>query len=403
MVISPLFIFSSGTMLSQPSATMFLALGGLGYARMHTGKRRSQLWALICGVALSWSFYCRPASAGLVGFICLHLAVSVVTSRGRVLRRAWPMVIGAALPIAAFGGINVALGASPFYPLPPHINRETPGLGLNTMIGQVRFTPLLAASNAADNLLKLNLWGFGWPVSLFPAALALLRVGKNEGKRRSAAIALALAASCHFVLVSTYWSSGIGDLAPIYHLSLMPIVAMLAGRGIVMGRELLAALEERPELARTWVALVGALCLVATPAAWVIQALGLGAVQRRVQAPYRLVEQSGIERDAVVFVRQAAPRVSWVMSPRISTPPWDAPVIYLADQGIEADRALVRRRFPDRTAYRVGIVRDHWVLQRVRDGKVLSEGSPKWGDRVPYRIPYPYSVFPLVEPARKKM
>jgi hypothetical protein len=395
LAISPLFIFSSATLLSQPAANMFFIAGVLGYLKALRGHgRRAWGWAALAGFCFGWSYYCRPASAGVVGFVVLHAGYQVLASRGAALRRLWPALLGAALPVAVFGGIQVSLGGNPFITLEETHASNVPGLGLYKVVGGVVFTPLLAASNLLDSLLKLNLWGFGWPVSLLFPGVALV-----FGERR-VVLPLTGAALCHILLMGIYWSSGIGDISPIYHVVLVPFMAALAAHGVFRSLDYLRG-TGRPELGRAVPALVLALCLIGTPIAWYLQASSLIAVTERVRAPFEMLEAEGITRDAVVFYRPPSPRPSWVLSIPINHYPFDAPVLYFFDRG-RKNNLRVKSTFPGRRGYRLVQIKPgpRWALQRLWDRRIMKKGPPVLGDRLrrPYRRAYPYSTMQTEKP-----
>jgi 4-amino-4-deoxy-L-arabinose transferase-like glycosyltransferase len=388
LAISPLFVFASATLLSQTPATMFITAGALGYLNSLRGEGwRAWAWAALAGLCFAWSFYCRPASAGILGFVLVHAAHRVLASRGRALVRLWPALLGAALPVAVFGGIEASLGGSPLYTLPESGNKDLPGLGLNVSVGGVIFSPLLAASNLLDGLLKLNLWGLGWPVSLLFPAVALV-----FGRRR-VVLPLAGAAACHLVVMGLYWSSGIGDISPIYHVVLVPMMAALAAHGVLLAWDRLRG-SALPWLGRAVPALVLALCILATPIAWYLQAASLIAVTERVRAPYELLEAEGITDNAVVFYQQPRPRPSWVLSIPVSHHPFTDPMLYFFDRGRKHNQ-IVKRMFPGRRGYRLALTKPgpRWALQRLWDKRLMRKGPPVMGDRKLYREAHPYPAF----------
>jgi hypothetical protein len=392
MMLSPLFTFGSATLLSHSSATMFLAIGALGYVQFIKASRWARTWAFISGAALAWAFYCRPASAAIDVFIGLHLVWTVIRTRGSCLKNSWPFAVGIALPTAAFGWIQYELGGSLFMPLITTFAKYRPGLGLNNMVGNIVYTPLLALSNLLDNLLKLNLWAFGWPISLVFAVLALWK-----GRPRLKVLALIGAALFHVGLMFFFWSSGVDDFGPSYYYPLIPILAILTACGILgTGKNSPAQAGNRvpPNISRIVGAFVVALCLVCSPIAWFLQASSLSELCSRIRAPDELLEAAGVDQNALIFMQRPSPPVSWVLGISITTPPYRDPLLFFQDRGRDADLAIARK-FPNREAFRL-VCRDtkQWILERLDTGEVVKVGPPVWGNRTfyPPRKFYPYSA-----------
>jgi len=332
LALSPFFILISATAMSQPTSALFLTLFWYAALRIETAPRSLIWWTAAAG-ALSIAGLTRPQTAAL-------LALPPVVRLGWLIsqRRLRP---GWSAP-AAFVVI-LAAGAATFL----WVNHVTTGsMFLSSYTAYWRWSgrtwpvprgPGWALFAISQNLAQLNVWLFGWPLSL---------VFVPFFRRTSAAwtlVAIPLVGIVGYGLMM-----GVPTLAsvgPVYYAELIVPVAILSASGMER-----AVTWTRTQLGEGFATRM----LVAWPAALVLACLAvfvpvqLGSIRLMAEiarSPYDLVEQHGPEH-AVVFVH-SLPALSgispgaWVYYHRNNSPDLSDRVLFVKDLGPEANRRLL--------------------------------------------------------------
>src|SRR5262249_28987432 len=102
------------------------------------------------------------------------------------------LAIAAGLPLAAvFLAQNIAVTGNPLVPAYAAFNAQWPGaiiVGFGKGVFDVTHTPALALSKELVVLARLNLWFFGWPISLLPLFLVILGLGRDRAALKLLAI-----------------------------------------------------------------------------------------------------------------------------------------------------------------------------------------------------------------------
>jgi hypothetical protein len=146
--------------------------------------------------------------------------------------------------------------------------------------------PSVALAELGVALLRLNLWSFGWPLSLALAALALVL----DPTRRDLALGLALGGLALRTLLDPH---GTGALfGPTALLPALPILGALSARAIDRARAYAGA----------WPLTVCVACLLVAGASfWRVVALGVASVQARHADVAAAVRAEGIERAVIAY------------------------------------------------------------------------------------------------------
>jgi hypothetical protein len=342
LVLSPFYLFTSATQLSQPTSTFFLALFVYCALRIEASPRAVGWWAL-AAAAISWGVLTRPQSGVL---LCLPFLIrlAVLTLRGR-LRPGWlgPLVgvVVAGAGAATLLGVNHALTGSIFK------------TGYHAYMAQgikwlFPFGPSYTLREMSQNLAQINVWLLGWPVSL-----AFVAFFRQDGRAWCLA-AMPIVGLIWYGLVAVPTVAAVG---PVYYAETIPALLALTASGFERAVELVRrALGESKALAMLvlWpaAAIAGAL-LIFVP----LQVASLSLMADVERAPYDLVEERGL-RDAVVFVQSLPVRQrfpgSWAYFHRNNSPDLSDPVLFVHDLGPERNRLLMDY-LPKRTFYWMGM------------------------------------------------
>jgi hypothetical protein len=340
LVLSPFFLFVSATQLSQPTSTLFLTLFVYAALRIEATPRVPGWWAL-AAAALSAGILTRPQSVMLLS-LPFAGRLAYLTLRGRI-RPGWGppllavVVVGAGA--ATFLAINHELTGSIFKTGYHAYNAE----------GNKRsfpFGPYYTLREISQNLMQINFWLLGWPLSL----LFVPFFRRDDRALCLAAIPIIAFAWYGLIAIPTVTTVG-----PVYYAeTIVPLLALTAS-GFERAVELVRhALGESRALAIVllWpVAASAAALLTFVP----LQAASLTLMARVSRAPYALVESRGLQ-NAIVFVdslpaNQQPPR-SYAYFHRNNSPDLSDPVLFVHDLGPERNRLLLEY-LPGRTGYRM--------------------------------------------------
>jgi hypothetical protein len=343
LCLSPFFVFSSGSLAAELSSGLFLLVAA--NAAIRVDGPRPALMSVTLGLALGAAYVTRPYTALAVG---VPLAAWVAWRWFRRLAPGWVPVVAllCAAPFAAlYLGVNDAQTGSPWLTAYKINFPEMFRLGFGQDIYGVIHTPALALAVAGLTLLELNAWTLGWAVSLLPVACAV-----TLERPPGAAILLAAIPACMLVAYMPVPAAGVHDTGPLYYLEVLPMLVILAARGLQLLSGTIEArfgAASRERLA--WLAVASTLvgCLVFGGQ----QALVLRNLAAFNAAPYRAAEQV-IDGRALVFVDnpQTTPPSSWVLGVRPPGPDLSDRIIY--GNVAAHDRALdVMRWASDRRGY----------------------------------------------------
>jgi hypothetical protein len=195
--LSPWVMFMSGTYMNHVTTTTMVLVA---WASIIGPRRPGRGMFLIAGLALAVAAATRPldAVAGAGPLVLL------VVMRGHWRRLAW-MVAGGAPIILAVAFVNQRLFGSPFTLGYAALYGEDVGLGFRTDPWGESFTPMVALSNLAVAIRRINIYLYEWPV---PALLPITAWALLGRQRRASDIALALGAVAIPVVYFFYWHSG---------------------------------------------------------------------------------------------------------------------------------------------------------------------------------------------------
>jgi dolichyl-phosphate-mannose-protein mannosyltransferase len=353
LLVSPFFVTLSASHLSQPSSSLMLALFIYAWLRLQEAPPAPVWWA-VAAAALAYGVLIRPQTAVAMS---LPFLVCLAWRRWRGAFR--PGLAGPALAVLILaGGAAIALS----------INHALTGnalrAGYHAYLDQgakwvFPFGPSYTIREMSRALTELNVWLFGWPVSLaFVPFFA----------RRDLAWALAAAPVTALTWYGLVAVPSVVVVGPVYYGECIVPLAILSASGI---ERVASALRERfgdalagQALAWPLVATVAA-CLTFVP----VQLASLRLMSGIARAPYDLVAARGLDQ-ALVFVHSLPARHvepgAWVYFHRNPEPDLSDRVLFVRDLGPERDKVLAARLAP-RAPYVMGM----------RAGKLVIEPLPQ--------------------------
>ena len=336
LALSPQFLLTGGTDLSQPSCALFATLGVLALLRLEeTGRMRE---AFCCGLAFGYAVLVRPLPGALYLPVAgLYLLVATPGGWAGKLKAAAVAVIPVILTGALLLWVNALETGNPLS-TGYHAAHKFQGL---VPVRSWQFSAQMIGGAVGSALMRQNIWQTGFPLIL------LFAIGTRRTRKSWLVIGM-VAAQFSYRLASP--KSGVMSTGPVYMYEAVGWLALLTADGL---RTLASALDGIS--ARRWVAsIVTGGFIVAGLGFWPVQVkcLRLGANAHRVV--YDLVSRNRIHQ-AVVFydVRLNQTWAHWLRNPQ---PDLSDDVIYLRklSSSYAELQAFAERRFANRT---------HWVFQ----------------------------------------
>jgi hypothetical protein len=364
---SPFFVLTGATDLAPPTAALGLMLVVVSMHRYFEDQRARWLW--LAGLGAGWVFQARPLNAvAMVTPFFAYWLCHLWKSHGVSLRLA-SRVVALLTPLAV--SIGLYLTANYFMtgsPLIPAYAKELASRGVSSgsPLGFGINYPLSASGtgvhtvgqgilNSAFNLIRLNTWLLGWPLSL----LLPLAAPFNLWTRLSL-IALGLEA----MLYTTFFNPGLCATGPTYFFDSGVLLLVLAAAGICRFGAWYRTQPMAGRAPRLQGALVAAIVVVNVTMFAPIHVRSLISMTEGTSLLPRTLEKEGV-RHAVVFVRNVqgpwkadVPYKSYAYHPR-SNASFDDDVVLLNDLGPEQDKVALRLYFQGRRGYQYS-VDDDW-------------------------------------------
>ena len=337
LIVSPHFLFTGATQLSQPTGGLCLLAGLSALLRLEEDRRAR--WAWISGAAWAAGILVRPLP-GLLFLAVAGVWFLTALSREPLSQRLRLLAAGAA-PVAAclaiFGAVHWAQTGSP----------TESGYRTAHPLGIALFQRELIAASVGASALRQNFWLFGWPLSF-----ALLPLARRGG--RTWLLWGMVAAEYAYRVIAP--KTVVASTGPIYVAEIVPLLALASGSGMVRAAELLAAFGVAGARRRVTAASLAAIA-VAALMFLPIQVRELSRSGRVWQTANRLLARAEAGRalvfaDLMVYMPNAD---SWAYFPPNPSPDLDDPTIFVrTPKGADGpQRALEfwQRRFPDRSAW----------------------------------------------------
>jgi hypothetical protein len=335
---SPHFVWTCGTLLSQPTSCLTLLSGTWLLLRSH--ERDSVRLAALAGAVFGFGVLVRPLPGGLFAVVagCAYLLRALRAARDARTRR-WRQCAGfvalCGLGCVALLLVNYAQTGAPFTSGYDEAHKHVSLFG-----GAQGLTNSLFGA-----LLRENFWLFGVPCSLAPVLLC-------RPRHKTGLWFGLIAAELAYRLVSP--KTVVSTTGPIYMTEIVPLLTLAAADGLVRLGQFLSAIADRWRVNAA--TLVAAGVVAALSMFWPVhlQTARRGAELRSLV--FRALIESHADRalvfaDALVY---PASGVSWAYFPDNPSPRLDDDILFVRIPKLDPlhDMQLFwQRRFADRRAF----------------------------------------------------
>lgn len=350
-LLSPFFIFISGSFMAHPTGMFFMSLFLLSFIlMMRTGKER---WALVAGFAIGYVAITRQLTALSMALpFGLYFLVLLICDLRAYGGRALIFLVGAVIPLGFLLFYNWSLTGDPFldtYQLYWAFDKIGFGEGYGMIVAH---TPGQGMKNTWGNLTNLQAHLFGWPNYLTLAFLVLPFATLKASRWDWLLLASFLSLMAGYVF---YWADGI-MFGSRYYYEALPMLLLLTARGILL----------LPQLAQEVMkfrmgAVAGGITALLMAGLISYNLIYYMPIQWGLYKDYnfvspkalRLVEGAGL-KNALVFVEHEPTWQWWNYGAVFSanSPLLDSNVVYARDLGDEANERLMPF-FPGRQYYRL--------------------------------------------------
>jgi hypothetical protein len=319
-VLSPQFILTGGTLLGYPAAAFCSALMIFSALRFHSSAKWP--WILLFFLASLLLILNRPQSwlcAG-VPLGVFFLVVLIQDRESRSWRTFGAGLAVALLSIGAFFLVNYGQTGDPFKTVQAFFLehwRDGRGMAMGFYVAGFDgiHTPEKAAANLLLNIVRQNIWLFGWPFSF--VFMLFIPKGRFVGFLLGWILV-------HCAFYTLFSAPGINLTGPVYYYELIVPVAILSACGIVRLYELC---KEYLLNAR------GHMCVPAVILSFYIVSFlmfspvvltTLRQIALFSSSVYRALDENDVH-NAVIFANSIVPdnRYNWVFSPYVSGPNLD--------------------------------------------------------------------------------
>jgi len=361
LLLSPQFLFTGATQLSQPASGLCMLLGLWALLRLDDGGRLRFAW--LAGSAFALGILVRP----LPGALFLGVAGTWVLLRfqGEPARRQARRIGAGLVPVALACGVILAVQQAQ--------TGDPTRSGYDAYHGAYGgfFRGEWIAASLAGSLVRQNAWLFGWPLSF-----AFLPFARRGG--RSVLLWGMIGAECAYRVILP--KTVVASTGPIYVAEIVPLLALLSASGTTGAARWLADLgvaraRERVTAAVLAAVLVGAVTFLP------VQVHNLRRSGAAWQTANRLLDGAGAGR-ALVFADSMvdlAAGDSWAYFPPNPGPDLDDPRIFVrippGDDAPERARDFWLRRFPERSAWLFRFEDHEPVLRQLGAPRAQSRSS----------------------------
>ena len=360
LLLSPQFLFTGATQLSQPASGLCMLLGLWSLLRLDGDGRLR--WAWLAGSAFGCGILVRPLPGALFPAVA-GIWVLLRFQGEPVLRQAQRVAAGL-VPLGLACGAILAVQQAQ--------TGDPTRSGYDAYHGAYGgfFHGEWIAASVAGSLVRQNAWLFGWPLSF-----AFLPFARRGGRPLLLWGMIAAEYAYRVILPKTV----VASTGPIYVAEIVPLLALLSASGAAGAARWLAGLgvgraRERVAAALLAAVLVGAVTFLP------VQVRNLRRSGAAWQAANRLLDEAGAGRALVFADTMVDPAAgdSWAYFPPNPSPDLDDARIFVripaADDAPQRAREVWLRRFPDRSAWLFRFESREPVLRQL--GRPLARSEP---------------------------
>jgi hypothetical protein len=352
LLVSPFFLFMSGSMMAHATSLLLATLGL--YFVVRSAAADSFWLPVLAGLALGWLTASRQLTGLAIGLPAVAWLILRLLAAGRSLKPAALVALGWSWPLLILLAYNRALTGDPLLN-PSELWWEFDRPGFGPSVGMHGGHDLgRGLWNTYANLTALEVHLFGWPtyVTLAFALLPFATGRARAGDWLCSIVSLSLAAG-----YVAYWADGI-MFGPRYYYEIATCLALLTARGVMVAVEvttggLRSALRRRaPASSAAFYTLLVAGLIGGNLVVYLPEQVELHRGYNHVNGSrLAIVRQAGLHR-ALVFVPTSQPFAWWEYGSVFSAndPLLTADVIYARDLG-PATNQRTAAAFPERTAY----------------------------------------------------
>lgn len=342
LLVSPQFVFTGATQLSQPTSMLCMMIG---LYIMQELKQKGQAWRVVmAGVVWGFGVLVRPFPGGL--YLLSAAAIYIIQTSKEEWVRLWREKVLNLL----LAGVPVFLVAMLFL----WINRQQSGKALQTGyhtvhggLGIFGSEPGQLSSSIVSAFLRQNFWLFGWPVSFCFVVFA-------RGKSNLALFWSLIAATVMYRVIVP--KTVVATTGPVYVAEIVPLLALGTASGMIHVKRRL----ERFGLNRakeSILSIVLSAILIGTVMFIPVQLTSINRSSRSWLLPYRklALEKPG---KAIVFAEYMVKPdlgLTWAYYPPNPSPTLDDSIIFvrlpLGKNAVDRMTDFWQRRFPDRSAW----------------------------------------------------
>lgn len=345
LALSPHFVATGATLLSQTSSTLFMLLGFWAFLCLREKKRL--IWALWAGVFFGLGVLIRPMP-GLF-FVAAAAAVFVLDrqglSFGNHFKENFRFLGLAAVPVFLVGVVWLYINYKQSGSIFVTGIQEAGGLG----ISNDRLAPIFLSLTGA--FVRENFWLFGWPCSF-------LFVWFIRSKKSLALFWAIIAAELAYRVIAP--KTVVATTGPIYVTEIVPLLALATGSGMI---EVKRAFDKMGSalVKKAVISVVAASMIVAMLCFWPVQIKNISQNQQVWNNPSKILAYNGIKR-ALVFAPHFVPPesyASWAYYPPIPSPSLKDEIIFVKpmfDEKGSVEPMLIfwKKHYSDRPAYVLG-------------------------------------------------
>jgi hypothetical protein len=339
LLLSPQFLLTGATELSQTSSTLCLVVSLWALTRLDHGGGAGV--AVLAGAALGFGLLVRPLPGVL--FVAVACGYVVVRFRGEAPGRQLRRIAAGAAPIVFFGGLLALTQVLQTHDLTQSSYGSYHGANHTKGIFHLDWV----AASFWGALLRQNLWLFGWPLSFVFLPFACR--SRNTGLLWS----MIVAEYAYRILVP---KTVVASTGPIYVAEIVPVLALLSAVGMSeaahwLGRHAFTRGRERVA------ALALASVAVASAAFLPVHLRDLSRSADHRQTVHRLLDQAEAG-ESLIFANRAVDMHrarSWAYFPENPSPDLSDERIFVrlpnGDGAQDLAYEFWQRRFPDRQAW----------------------------------------------------
>lgn len=344
LAVSPHFLLTGATLLSQTTSTLFLLLGL--YFLVSFIERRQTAAGVLAGLCFAYGALVRPFPGAL--FFFAAFAVLVLQPDGTPF---FPRLKTNGRGLLSLVGFAALAGLALLF-----INQAQTGDVLRNAyqeahgprMGVIDPNEGRRSMSVASALFRQNLWLFGWPVSL----LFVWFVRRNRFLVLLAAMVVA-----EYAYRALFPKTVVSATGPIYVTEIVPLFALASAGGMAEIKRRLEELGIRRAHSAV-VSSVSALTLVALLEFWPSHLASLSRGAHAWRYPYEILEAEHV-RKALVFADSMVNvfgGATWAYCPPNPTPSRSDDILFVriphgAKDPTTAMRQFHRQHFPDRPAY----------------------------------------------------